>query len=409
MEESNDNQHSQIEKSHQVPITRRNLLKGMVGIAGLAAVSKVFGREPKHESEVTQNISNDSNVITSDLSYGEAPEGSKDRSRSGPYIKGVERDPLEYNPEAPTDFITSEELGEVFHTKILNIEGSNFVRLRIRREAENESPFKELKNGNDELIIFLMDGPTINPAYFTQEQRDLYPKVVTWMGSVIERQKQEELERIDEDRDVLMSYYNEQKSSLDNKVSQELITQDQYKVQRAKLDYDYRVVLGNYTDDDFVMNIKGMTAYADYKDFIDGKMVDVRRSYVFLPMRNFPKVVFESGGITDERDPGARYNVQPEPRMSYPIPEQYSKYLLHSEYPMGAQDVGFALRHELAHVAGVDHPYADWGPNVEIIQASMLREKTGDDSKYYLVFETPEGMMITHSDNNQNSVSSGNA
>lgn len=84
----------------------------------------------------------------------------------------------------------------------------------------------------------------------------------------------------------------------------------------------------------------------------------------------------------------------PYPKDSYPDPREYRISSSDPTYPVPASTAGFALRHEFAHEVS-SHPKTDYIALDGIKEAWEKFQKTGDDSGYYFVFETPKGIVVT--------------
>jgi hypothetical protein len=303
------------------------------------------------------------------------------------------------SPERVTDFISREELKEVYNIEILDISGPDFVTLNFRQSAIEKDPLFELmKNSPNQLAIFLLDGPYISPEFLTPEQKEKYPFVesllLDYTQDTIQAGKEEYESSGRRETDKIV--YEQKLAELQETLKAGL-DDDTYSVYKQWLDIEFFEYTG-VSDILYLNNIGGMhDSIPRFEPNADGVWEDGEQKMIFVPVREPKPIILTSGEVVQEiqlRDPFKSAS----PEDSYPRTEDFTVDHNETTYPVsgakGKLPIGFVLDHEMRHAAGIQHPQADFLP-LERIRGAQELLQNGDNSGYYIVFDTPEGQMIS--------------
>lgn len=321
----------------------------------------------------------------------------------------------------PDDIISEEELENRFNIKKYDLPReqfpNDFVELHIRASAAEDPLFQRLESGRLKgLNVFLVDHQSIDPSKFTPEQReamDRDPFILAGLERQLERVKQMNTDEIEDNRSRMREEYNEKYAELSSRRDQ--TSDDRFKVEEQALAYTY----GRYLRDEPTLEDLSELSMVGYAP-MNGTGTNHRGeqgpvSYIFLAVRDKePTVTFASGNesktISSSRIPYGEQNGQraPHPSQSYPDGSQLTILEEPNEHGyliVGGRGPGDTFIHESTHARGVlDEPGADRATIERIMSAAQHMRETESDEKYWLVFETPEGVTITQDQRDEVSV-----
>lgn len=304
----------------------------------------------------------------------------------------------------PEDIIPREELESRYHIQIFDLPKSrypgNFVELNFRRAVEEEPLFGQLEQGRKKLTIFLVDHYLLDPDYFNPEQRkylDRYPTVVGFLERSTARNLEQIKREIGEDRERKLEDYSRELEEISNREQNEEISFDEAEVQRQILDYRFRMYLVDEPDDELVMTSGGgVLGSSQSLGTTDDGVPEV---FVFVAVREAPFITFQSGDyskfvsslITSIHE----FSTTPKVSDSYPNVQSMNVGESSSDYPIRRLTGGLILRHELEHAGGSPIEKETDEAVIVDIREAQRRYAEGDDSLYWVVFDTPEGRVIT--------------
>jgi hypothetical protein len=314
----------------------------------------------------------------------------------------------------PTDLLSREELAAHFHTHIYDLSEADFpgeyVELFLRRSVAETRLFQMLKEGRLlGMDILLIDSYKVDPEKFTPAQRELmarHPTILNGLQRQIEKAKESNRSEIEEHREAMRAEHAQKLQELD--VQSASLNPDQYQVRLQALNYTYGRYLSDEPSEEDLQElvIKGYSPTLGTATDEQGRTGP--HNFVFMAVRERPaEVTFTSGSesltIPATRIP-YRESLNDSLRLedqSYPTPEDFTVaedanslgYVV-----LGGPSWGYVLRHELQHSRGVfDEESADRGFLAEIAEAARHMQETGSDEKYWAVFRTPQGVIITDS------------
>lgn len=301
------------------------------------------------------------------------------------------------------EIIGEEELRTRFNTEIFDLPRDRFpddyVELGFTRSAEQSVLFQGLESGRFKLRVILIDDFQVSTDKLTAEQRQYFqdkPAVLNSLKTELGRIKELSKEKIASEAPEKKVEYDKRLNELMDLRDLGKLTQDQYDVREQALDYQYEAYLveGDNLSDDLLQR-NGLRMFGTTQTLgttKDGKPIQ----HVFMAVRDIPQVTFKSGDETYTIDAIVSddiLSIAPKPEDSYADPETLDVDYDSPEYMIGRLDAGIILRHELQHARGLLRERdADSEVIADLTKAYDMKEG-GDDSGYWIVFDTPEGRM----------------
>jgi hypothetical protein len=326
--------------------------------------------------------------------------------------------PANETKEKVGDLISREELLNKYHVKIFDLppskHPSDYVELNFRQGAKESKLFKKLAQGNLKLDVFVLDDFHIDDQTLEPQQKSALPKhILESMQRDVESTMQSNREQLEKTRPTKKAEYTQKFAKLEEQQKTGQISTDKYQAELAALNYTYGMFLRDQpTREDLLVGYQtlGLTKTDVGEKGPDGKVTP--HAYVFLSARNLPPTkTFKVGNESSTVDSvyvtymhNPIDNTAPNPEQSYPDPKSITlnpdneAYAIKSGYTSG-----IVARHEFNHASGVIvERDADMKAIQEITKAHQTYIESGDTSQYWLVFNTPQGQMVTQNINETN-------
>lgn len=287
------------------------------------------------------------------------------------------------------DIIPREELDKKYHIKILDLPRSkfpDFVELNFRRSAITEHPLfeKKAKESNN-LYIVILNGPYLSSEFLTEDQRKALPEeAVRKLDSVMAGFVMGVETEIKKNKKIKLGQYYSKLAELQGELASERISQDYFNDLKAELDFRNSLYIQEQTPESLMERARGVT--------IQPSTDRTEHQYIFLPGRDI-----KSGNAKLS----SNHRGTPVPSQSYLDPKTFFVNPDEKEYPIIEGNTPSSnLIHEMEHLLGVQHPYADLNV-VSRYESSSKRYKEGDDKGYIVKWETPEGEIVSKQNTTQ--------
>lgn len=296
------------------------------------------------------------------------------------------------SPEDIKDEIMSpEELELKYRMKILDLSNQeDFVKLGFRKSGPLFDPLFEDQAGKPYILHWvLVDGPNVNPAYLNEDSRKaLPPEAIYQLEMSAERFLSITRSELGRNQKRKLRIYNETKRSLEISLQNGQMSQDAFNVESQALDFEYRDYQEGVSDETLMERWRGVTISPEF----DG----TEHAYIFLPARDLPDPVFESGKERIVIRLPSDLKGEPKPFQSYVDPD--SRFTVNEadrSYPIqNGNTPASSAKHEGEHARGIEHPYTDFNI-IDYYRRARQAYLNGDDRMYWMTWETPRGLTVS--------------
>lgn len=342
--------------------------------------------------------------------------------------------------ELPKDIIPTEELENSYNVHIYNTSKIEFM---LRRAAIDNDPvfqwlqfkdkgtlehqkyLKERGGESDEfekifnemprrLNVFLIEGPTVHPKFFTEEIKSQMPQsLIEAIGDDIYQKEKQIRQWFIKERDKMLEIRKEVLETLERDRASGKIDQSIYEVSVKQYEELHRPYINGPTDEDVYNNLPPTVGLFAPPSLETTKLPngETKREYTVNILiavgGEKPKTELKtttSGNVTlftQRTNPTGLVSI--ENKHSYPSPDAF-KLTNSPTYPLEADvskvgSLGKAARHEFFHIIA-GHPTTDILTYQSIVGADEALKK-GDDRLYYYVFRKkgedgkPDVILVT--------------